>query len=86
VDDGYPKRGSAGWQLFRWNENLASDPSRVSTKVATSDDLPSYEAIDALAARHGGQLTDVRWSAEHSCRPLGGVALRDAEQVAANAN
>jgi hypothetical protein len=87
IDMPYPtelidsRRELAGFAQFRWN-NLAS-VATTTAAVAGAAELPTVEAIDEIVARHKARLTDVRWSAEHACRPLGGVAASEADVVAA---
>jgi hypothetical protein len=87
IDMPYPselsesRRQLAGFAQFRWN-NLASVPTSTAA-VATAAELPTVEAIEEIVADHKARLTDIRWSAEHACRPLGGVVAPEAEVVAA---
>ena len=64
---------SIGWTSFARND-FASDGSARSEPPVSAEQLPSYRAIGEAVTRHGGGIKDVRWSANHACRTLGGVA------------
>jgi hypothetical protein len=76
-------RRPAGWGEFRWNSNLGAQPVQTTTESIEANSLVSVETLSDIAARHDAKLADVRWSASHACRPLGGVAASKADVVAA---
>jgi hypothetical protein len=84
VDMPYPKQDfraapeSIGTCAFTWN-GLSSVPSAEAGVVATAEELPNYKAFDQLLAKHDAKLHDIRWTTEHACRSVGGVAVPDAD-------
>jgi hypothetical protein len=61
-------------ETFHWN-HYASDPSIVSRAPATADMLPSCDMFHEIVAKHSASLDDIRWSTDHACRTVGGVAV-----------
>jgi hypothetical protein len=78
VDMPYPANGkedleSVGWDKFQRND-FNSNQSTHPRMPATTKELPSYQTIHDVVAKHNASLKDIRWSTRYACRPLGGVA------------
>jgi hypothetical protein len=60
-------------------ERYSAQHSDIAPRTATpisARELPSYEALRAIAEKHEGKLTGIRWKS-WACRVLGAVAVRD---------
>jgi hypothetical protein len=54
--------------------DFSSAASSKSEPKASCHELPSYDRLRDVVARHNGQLTDIHWSAYLGCRMLGAAA------------
>lgn len=77
-----PDRGAVGWRTFKRND-FASDAATRSESAAKAAELPSFGDFRDVAAKHGANLKDIRWSTDYACRTLGGVAVEDSGAAAA---
>lgn len=81
VDMPYPsykeEREAVGWETFHRNDLSSTNESR---EAITADKLPSLNTFQKIVAKHDGNLKDVRWSVNHACRALGGVAVPDSNK------
>ena len=60
-------------------ERFSSQYSDLAPRTATpitARDLPTYDTLRAIAEKHDGKLTGIRWKS-WACRVLGAVAVRD---------
>jgi hypothetical protein len=70
---GRPDGEAVEWNTFK-QTSFGSNEANSIESAATPAKLPSYAAIRDVVAKHQAKLTDIRWSVEHHCRPLGCVA------------
>lgn len=75
-DRGRGPLNTAGWETFQWND-FSSEQAPRSEPPVPLEKLPRLGEIKNVVAKHDGQLKDVRWSNDYSCRPLGAVAEAD---------
>jgi hypothetical protein len=73
ADRGRGDLNTAGWDTFQRND-FASDQSTRKESPVTLQKLPRYSEVRDVVEKHDARLKEVRWSADYSCRPLGGVA------------
>jgi hypothetical protein len=84
VDMPYPKQDFRaapefiGNGEFTWN-GLSSEPSVESDVPATAQQLPNHKAFEKLLEKHDAKLRDIRWTASHACRSVGGVAVPETD-------
>jgi hypothetical protein len=64
----------------RFSAQYSDLAPRTATPI-TARDLPSYEALRAIAEKHDGKLTGIRWKS-WVCRVLGGVAVEETARIA----
>ncbi len=72
-------------EIFR-RTDFSSDASTKSEPPATAHDLPSFNLLQAVVAKHNATLRDVRWSDRWACRTLGCVAIPKADGNTRKAN
>jgi hypothetical protein len=83
VDMPYPEKDfravpqALGNCTFQPND-LSSDPPSESATPVTAEQLPNYNAFQEVLAKRDANLSDIRWTAAHACRSVGGVAVQDA--------
>ncbi len=78
VEMPYPKaphRDAVGWDEFE--TSYVAEPRTRETISATAGTLPGFEEFQGLAAKSDATLTDIRWSIDYWCRPLGAVTAPD---------
>jgi hypothetical protein len=76
-----PNAKATEWGTFQRND-FSSVQSR---ETITSQELPTYPALNKLLSANEAKLTNLKWSPDFWCRPLGAVkALNVSDEVAKN--
>jgi hypothetical protein len=65
---------TVGWDSF-WRGDLSSDQATRSEAPATARALPGHDEFRKTVEKHDAMLTDIRWSPDYVCRPLGCVSI-----------
>jgi hypothetical protein len=68
-----PKPEAIGWTKFAWNDYAAAE-SKGSEPPASREELPGFDTLRDVIAKHNARLKDIRWSTTHACRALGCVS------------
>lgn len=79
VGEWRPGIESVTWSTFQRND-FSNNAARNSVGP---QDLPTYQQIREAVSANGAKVTDLRWSPDFWCRPLGGIkASNPSEEVA----